>query len=79
MNEQLIDLTELQRVLQDYARDAEVMYKYQLSLGNIYIQDEFHFAYRMELKHIQAALNLQFYLVLPYCSRNFHDLNARYC
>lgn len=33
MDEQLLDLTELQKVLQEYARDAEIMYKYQLSLG----------------------------------------------
>ena len=30
----LIDLTNLQQVLQEYAREAEEMYKYQLSLGN---------------------------------------------
>ena len=29
----LIDLTNLQQVLQEYAREAEEMYKYQLSLG----------------------------------------------
>lgn len=29
----LIDLTELQQVLQDYAKDAEEIYKYQISLG----------------------------------------------
>ena len=33
MAEQLLDLIELQKVLQDYARDAEEIYKYQLSLG----------------------------------------------
>jgi hypothetical protein len=32
--EELMDLTELQKVLQEYAKEAEVMYKYQLSLGN---------------------------------------------
>lgn len=32
MNE-LINLAELQQVLQEYAREAEEMYKYQLSLG----------------------------------------------
>ena len=31
---ELIDLTELQQVLRDYARDARELYKYQLSLGN---------------------------------------------
>lgn len=31
--DELLDLTELQRVLQDYAREAEELYKYQLSLG----------------------------------------------
>ena len=29
----LMDLTELHQVLEDYAREAEEMYKYQLSLG----------------------------------------------
>ena len=29
----LMELTELQKVLQEYAREAEEMYKYQLSLG----------------------------------------------
>lgn len=33
MDEQLIDLAELQQVLKDYARDAEEIYKYQISLG----------------------------------------------
>lgn len=31
--EQLIDFTELQQVLQDYAKEAEEIYKYQISLG----------------------------------------------
>lgn len=31
--DELLNLTELQRVLQDYAREAEELYKYQLSLG----------------------------------------------
>lgn len=31
--EQLIDFTELQQVLQDYAKDASEIYKYQISLG----------------------------------------------
>lgn len=30
---ELIDLTELQQVLKDYARDARELYKYQISLG----------------------------------------------
>lgn len=34
MDEQLLELTELQKVLAEYAREAEEMYKYQLSLGN---------------------------------------------
>ena len=32
MNE-LINFTELQQVLQDYAKEAEEIYKYQISLG----------------------------------------------
>lgn len=31
--EQLIDFTELQQVLKDYAKDAAEIYKYQISLG----------------------------------------------
>lgn len=31
--EQLIDFTELQQVLKDYAKDARELYKYQISLG----------------------------------------------
>lgn len=31
--DELIDLTELQQVLKDYARDASEIYKYQISLG----------------------------------------------
>ena len=30
---ELMDLTELQKVLQDYAKEAEEIYKYQISLG----------------------------------------------
>lgn len=33
MDNELIDLTELQKILQDYARDARELYKYQISLG----------------------------------------------
>lgn len=33
MDEQLMELTELRQVLEDYAKDAEEIYKYQLSLG----------------------------------------------
>ena len=33
MTEQLMDLTELQNVLQEYAREATELYKYQISLG----------------------------------------------
>lgn len=31
--DELIDLTELQKVLKEYARDARELYKYQISLG----------------------------------------------
>lgn len=33
MDEQLLELTELQRVLAEYAKEAEEMYKYQIALG----------------------------------------------
>lgn len=33
MAEQLLDLIELQKVLQDYAKEAEEIYKYQIALG----------------------------------------------
>jgi hypothetical protein len=33
MDEQLLELTELQQVLEDYAKEAEEMYKYQIALG----------------------------------------------
>lgn len=33
MNEELMDLTELQEVLQEYAKEAEEMYKYHIALG----------------------------------------------
>ena len=33
MDEQLLELTELQKVLAEYAREAEEIYKYQISLG----------------------------------------------
>lgn len=33
---ELMDLTELQQVLQDYAKDAEEIYKYQIALGDKY-------------------------------------------
>jgi hypothetical protein len=65
MNEQLIDLTELQKVLQDYARDAEVMYKYQLALGNKTASRKLMDNVRSQVivndQGYKVTLNLQYY------------------
>ena len=63
--EQLIELTELHQILQDYAKEAEEIYKYQIALGNKNasrkLVDTIKSNVKVGDKSYEVTLNLQHY------------------